>query len=112
MSVTRRGLLWEILNSWWIILSFCGLSFISFFYIGNKSRTTKWKVTGIFYFLVYVGALTCIAILPFGTLSNIAVVVWLASLLIGLIQSFMVRKEYLIRRDYILTNVIEEKDLE
>ena len=90
MTVTRRGLLWEILNSWWIILSFCGLSFISFFYIGNKSRTTKWKVTGILYFLVYVVALTCIATLPFGTLSNIAVVVWLASLLIGLIQSFMV----------------------
>ena len=112
MTVTRRGLLWEILNSWWIILSFCGLSFISFFYIGNKSRTTKWKVTGILYFLVYVVALTCIATLPFGTLSNIAVVVWLASLLIGLIQSFMVRKEYLIRRDYILTNGIEEKDLE
>lgn len=63
-------------------------------------------------FLVYVVALTCIATLPFGTLSNIAVVVWLASLLIGLIQSFMVRKEYLIRRDYILTNGIEEKDLE
>ena len=112
MTVTRRGLLWEILNSWWIILSFCGLSFISFFYIGNKSRTTKWKVTGILYFLVYVVALTCIATLPFGTLSNIAVVVWLASLLIGLIQSFMVRKEYLIRRDYILTNGIEDKDLD
>ncbi len=112
MSITRRGLIWEILNSWWILLSCIGLPFASFIYIGTKSRTTKWKVAGILYLLVSIISIFVIASYPVGFVTTIAVIVWLLSLLIGAIQSFLVRREYLIRRDYIITNGIEDKDLE
>lgn len=112
MSTTRRGLIWEILNSWWILLSLFGFSFISFFYIGTKTKTTKWKIIGVVYLLVYIVSIIGILELPFGFLSTLTILIWLLSLLIGLIHSFVVRKEYLIRRDYILTNGIEEKDLD
>ncbi|MGN1033413.1 MAG: helix-hairpin-helix domain-containing protein, partial [Intestinibacter sp.] len=45
-------------------------------------------------------------------MSGIFALVWLLSLLIGLIHSFLVRKEYLIRRDYLLNNGVEEQELE
>lgn len=116
MSVTRRGLIWEILNSWWIILSFLGFSFISFLYIGTKSRTTKWKVAGVLYFLIFVVAIVLAGLFSYDPvydfISTIAVGVWMASLLVGFIHSFLVRKEYLIRRDYILTNGIEDQELD
>lgn len=116
MSVTRRGLIWEILNSLWIIISFFGFSFVSFLYIGTKSRTTKWKVAGILYFLIFVIAIVLTGVFAYdptyGFISNIAIGVWLVSLIVGFIHSFLVRKEYLIRRDYILTNGIEEQELD
>lgn len=112
MSVTRRGLIWEIFNSWWIILSCMGLSFASFIYIGTKTRTTKWKVTGVLYLLIGIISIFIIASDPDSNISNVAVLVWMVSLLVGAIQSFLVRREYLVRRDYILTNGIEDKDLE
>ena len=116
MSITRRGLIWEILNSWWIILSFFGFSFLSFLYIGTKSKTTKWKVIGIVYFLIYIISILLTGIfvydLTYDFISTIAALVWIASLIVGFIHSFLVRKEYLIRRDYILTNGIEDQELE
>ena len=116
MSVTRRGLIWEILNSWWIVLSFFGFSFISFLYIGTKSRTTKWKIIGILYFLIYLISIFLTVIFvhhpTYDFISTIAVLVLIASLIIGFVHSFLVRKEYLIRRDYILTNGIEDQELE
>lgn len=112
MSVTRRGLIWEILNSWWIVLSCIGFSFASFIYIGTKARTTKWKVAGVSYLLVGILSIFFIVSDPISFASTVAVLVWLVSLLVGVIHSFLVRREYLIRRDYILTNGIEDKDLD
>lgn len=112
MSTTRRGLIWEIVNSLWIILSFFGFSFLSFFYIGTKTKTTKWKVMGFVYLLIYILSIIGIAVFPFGTLTTVIALIWIFSLLAGFIHSFIVRKEYFIRRDYILTNGIEEKELE
>ncbi|MBU5336420.1 helix-hairpin-helix domain-containing protein [Intestinibacter bartlettii] len=112
MSITRRGLMWEIINSWWIILSCMGFSFASFIYIGTKTRTTKWKVTGVLYLLIGIISLFIIVTYTEDAISNVAVLVWMLSLLVGLIHSFLVRREYLVRRDYILTNGIEDKDLE
>ena len=109
--VTRRGLIWELLNSIWIIFSFLGLPFISFLYIGTKTRTTKWKVTAVVYFLIYAVSIVLICISSYD-MSMIFALVWLLSLLIGLIHSFLVRKEYLIRRDYLLNNGVEEQELE
>ncbi|MGM9534887.1 MAG: helix-hairpin-helix domain-containing protein [Intestinibacter sp.] len=109
--ITRRGLIWEILNSLWIIFSFLGLPFVAFLYIGNKTKTTKWKVTALVYFLIYAISIVLICVSSYD-MSTIFALVWLLSLFIGLIHSFLVRKEYLIRRDYILNNGVEEQELE
>lgn len=112
MSTTRRGLIWEVLNSWWIILSFFGFPFLSFFYIGSKTKTKKWKITGLIYLIVYVISLVAMVIVPLGKISTIIVFIWLLILLAGFVHSLLSRKEYLMRRDYILSNGIEDKELQ
>lgn len=111
MSITKRGLIWEVLNSLWIGFSFLGFSFLSFMYIGIKSKTTKWKVEAAIYFLAYVLSIVAIVIFPI-SIATIFALIWLLSMFIGIVRSFLVRKEYLVRRDYILKSGIEEDDLD
>lgn len=113
MSITRRGLIWEILNSLWIIGAFFNMAFISFFYIGSKTKNVKWKIYGAIYFLINVVALILVGILDYtNIISDILIGLWFIGYFIGLVHSFIVRKEYLIRRDYILNNGIEEAEIQ
>lgn len=109
--ITRRGLIWELLNSLWIIFSFLGFPFVAFLYIGTKARAKKWKVMALVYFLIYILSLILFYVSSYN-MKSIFILVWLFSLFIGLIHSFLVRKEYIVRRDYLLNNGIEEQELE
>ena len=116
MSITRRGLIWEILNSLWIGFSVFNMAFVSFFYIGSKTKNMKWKFYGAIYFLVNIVSLIFVGILPsdgiFNTISNILIGIWLLGFFVGIIHSVIVRKEYLVRREYILESGIEEAEIE
>lgn len=113
MSVTKKGIIWEIVNSLWIIFSFMGLSFVSFLYIGTKAKTNKWKFMSLLYFianfvLLIIGGMYT----DHGSyLSNLTFMVWIISEIIGPIHAILSRKEYLLRREYILNNGIEEEEL-
>lgn len=109
--VTKRGLIWEVLNYLWIIFSFLGFSFISFIYIGTKVKVTKWQAMGIGYLLLYVISIVVICVSS-DTIGMIFAFVWLLSMLLGLIHSFLVRKEYLVRRDCLLDSGMHEQELE
>lgn len=106
MAITQRGTGWEILHSWWILLTFpMGLlSWAAFFYIWLRARKLKWLLSG----LVYLGVL--IALVWFTdkypdaadrpkTLDNLITWGFFGSWLISVVQAFLSRKEFLIHLD-------------
>ena len=109
--ITKRGLIWELFNSLWIGFSFLGFSFISFIYIGTKAKVTKWKAMGIGYLLIYVLSIVVVCVASH-TIGMIFAFVWHLSILLGLIHSFLVRKEYLVRLDCLLDSGVHEQELE
>lgn len=107
-GITGRGISWEILQSWWIALSFIALSWIGFFYITFKTKQRKWRNLAILFTVLQLGFFIGIGIaqqLKLNIIVIIFVSIWLIAYFAGIIVSFIVRKEYLICLD-----VLEESD--
>lgn len=104
MSITNRGKKWELLNSWWVLLSFFILGFISLIYIGYKAKVKRWKILSIIYFfLTWVYMLS----LDVSNLPSIFAYIPMLTYVSGIVYCFVVREEYLIRRDFYLSNPFE-----
>jgi len=105
MNITNKGKKWEILNSLWIIWSFTlVLACVGFFWIGGRTGQRKWIISGMIYLLVNL-ALFLVAPLALDTnnvLFNIFFVIIFIGFFAAIIQSFMSRKEYLIRLEAVL----------
>ncbi|KHF31919.1 hypothetical protein CM49_05843 [Paenibacillus sp. P1XP2] len=59
-TYTNRGKAWELVNSWWVLLTlvpFGLLSFISFLYIGMRVKNQRWKIYGFIYLAIIIAAL-------------------------------------------------------
>lgn len=102
MSITNRGKKWEIFNLLWILWSFTLLlSCVGFFWIGGRTGRRKWIISGLIYLIVNFGLIFTTSWLK--TNSGILYNVVMAMIVIGwfaaIVQSFMSRKEYLIRRE-------------
>lgn len=44
MLITKRGTWWEVLHSWWLLLTFAPFAltaFLAFFYIGYRAKNKK-----------------------------------------------------------------------
>ncbi|MEN6292689.1 MAG: helix-hairpin-helix domain-containing protein [Methanobacterium sp.] len=56
MTVTSKGTMWEIINSWWILLTlpFGFSSWVAFLYIGLTAKERKWILWGAVYSLTFV----------------------------------------------------------
>jgi len=105
MNITNRGKKWEFLNSLWILWSFTLLlSCVGFFWIGGRTGRRKWIISGLIYLIVNFGLIFTTSSLKAN--GNILYNVVMAMILIGwfaaIVQSFMTRKEYLIRREAVL----------
>lgn len=105
MSVTKRGTLWEITNSLWVLWSFTlFLNFVGFFWIGGRTGQRKWIVSGILYLLAdFVGPLIAPELQKVNEIYNLILmplmfIGWTAAI----IQSFLSRREYLLRREAVL----------
>lgn len=105
MSITNRGKTWEILNSLWILWSFTlMLNCVGFFWIGGRTGQRKWIASGLIYFLVDFALLFTISWLQRinGVLFNIAMALIILGWSCAILQSFLSRKEYLLRREAVL----------
>lgn len=95
-QITNRGLIWELLNSWWIIPSFIFISWIGFFYIGIKAKKKMWVNIGFAFLLVFIFMVTSQS---YFEKIGIWEVILLTYFFGGIVLAFIVRKEYLIRFD-------------
>ncbi|MDR1565436.1 MAG: helix-hairpin-helix domain-containing protein [Oscillospiraceae bacterium] len=104
MKITNRGKAWEFRNSLWIIWTFIPLlESTAFFWIGGRSGKRKWIWFGIAYLLTGFGtAYISGQFKNIDALYHILMVITCLSWLCAPIHAFLVRKEYLIRREAVL----------
>ncbi|MFD1955143.1 ComEA family DNA-binding protein [Paenibacillus thailandensis] len=99
-TYTDRGKTWELINSWWVLLTlvpFGFVSFISFFYIGTVVKNQRWRIWGI----VYLAAVIAVfATAGAGIGAAIAVALWVLSA----VHAFKIRPAYLIQLDVYKAN--------
>ena len=111
-SITGKSKKWEWANSWWILFTFVPLgllAFVSYIYIGKTAKQIKWYIAGVVYLVAAWFVLLIPAdIVPFELKNTLYVVIWIVSI----IHAFLIRKQYLIRRAYIVDNKINEKSAE
>jgi DNA uptake protein ComE-like DNA-binding protein len=102
------GRKWELRNSLWLILVFIILiNWIAFFWIGLRAKQRKWVLFGCLYIvLCVVVPMTSVqeGIKENQMLSDSLMSAYLISWLISIIHAFLSRREYLIRRELIVTN--------
>lgn len=120
MSVTNRGTGWEMRNSLWLVWPLVfHLAFISFFWIGIRAKKTSWIIWGVAYlivwivcfaYLLFLGTKMAVDVLtetaPAGGSDNLIFLLGLALIfgwIIPFIQLIVLRREYLVRRDALLT---------
>lgn len=105
VSITTRGKKWEIFNSLWIFWSFTLLlSCVGFFWIGGRTGRRKWIISGLIYLVVNFGLIFTLSWLEAHSsiLYNVVMAIVLIGWVAAIVQSFMSRKEYLIRREAVL----------
>ncbi|WP_424356366.1 ComEA family DNA-binding protein [Methanobacterium sp. MBAC-LM] len=110
MADTSKGTLWELTHSLWILwtLAFGFLSWVSFFYIGFRTKQRKWILWGLIY------SSSAITAMLIGPTADYSIMVpedsWIMDLqifyffglwLISIFHAFWVRKEYLLRLEAI-----------
>ena len=96
-SITNKSATWEFLNSLWILFSFAFFSLIGFYYIGIRVKKKMWMFFGFIYFFL----LLIISSAP--ELKNEGAVAALYYIS-GIVLSFYLRKDYLIRLETIKGN--------
>lgn len=121
MKITEKGTRWEIIHSLWIIWSFIWLvNGIGIFLAGKRTRVQKWYRIGLIY--TAVGWFTMImgAELNKGNnniVNSAMMMTFFITYIVCIIQSFSIRKEYLIRlemmekqkTEQIVANNLKEK---
>lgn len=113
MSITNRGKKWEFLNSFWILWSFTlFLSCVGFFWIGGRTGRRKWIISGLIYLLVNFGLMFTTSWLKANSdiMFNVVMTMILIGWFAAIVQSFMSRKEYLIRREAVIDLTAATRD--
>ena len=109
MYVTNRGKHWEVINSWWVLMSFViFLNWVSLFYAGIKTKKNIWSIWGVLYM---VPTIILFIIAPdrsktpedvereYTIWETIFYLLFFISWIISIIHSFSIRKEFLMRLD-------------
>lgn len=90
-----KRFIWKVINSAWICLSLIGMGWVGFLIIGKNINNAKWKKLGKRYGIIQVTLFFSIAILPNGSLRNIAAYLWIMIVFISFIHSIIINKDYL-----------------
>lgn len=98
METARRGVLWKIIQSWWILLIFTiFFNWIAFFYISIRVKYKRWAIWGLIYSIPSI-ALIVVIYLEWASQEFDLIIVGLAlGFIFSIIHSFSILKEYLLR---------------
>lgn len=120
MADTSKGTLWELTHSLWILwtLAFGFLSWVSFFYIGFRTKQRKWILWGLIY------SSSAITAMLIGPTADYSIMVpedsWIMDLqifyffglwIISMIHALWVRNEYLLRLEAISEPIRDDEYL-
>lgn len=99
MAIQQKGLMWRILNSWWILLSFTlFFNWTAFAFIALRVRSWRWGIWAAVYAFFSIGLLVVIPDYEQGTWQlTFFTIFGLTSFIVCPIHSFFVCKEYLLR---------------
>lgn len=96
MSITRKGTPWELLHSWWILLTLVPwANGFAFLYAALMARRAKWLVPGVIYAAITV-ALFTFSGQPQPEWYNWLIGAWLITWPVSVIHALVSRREYLI----------------
>ena len=97
---------WELINSWWLILSFTFLLYLNwtaFLYIGITARHRRWILYGVIYaipsilFSFMASTWNSNEIIDGNSIQGMIIFIMYSMGLISIIHAFYLRKEYLVR---------------
>jgi len=98
MNKTRKGLLWNIRHSWWILLTFTFiLNWVAFLYIGMKVKNKSWTKYGLIYSIPFFLSLVSDSFIESKSVNTLWGGVFLVGGVISISHAFKIRKEFLIR---------------
>lgn len=112
MSITPKGRRWEILHSLWIGWTFTlgFFNWIAFFYIGLRAKQLKWILWGLLYSVPFIVQGSVLE--PEtrdSTLGNLMIALQLILAVVSIVHAFKVRKEYLLRLEFLLRGAVERE---
>lgn len=113
MGITNKGKKWERKNSRWILWSFTLImACAGFFWIGGRVGKRKWIISGLIYLVVNFGLIYAVEPLKLinAIYSNIVTVIICLGWFGAIVHSFMVRKEYLLRREAVIDLMNSTRD--
>ena len=98
MSVTNKGIDWELRHSLWVIWGFFALAWVAFLIIGNAAKKKLWTYFGLGYAVLFVLWMAMTETKDGSSTQDIGTTIGAFVLFGGLTHCFLVRKEYLRRR--------------
>jgi hypothetical protein len=112
VAITSKGKRWEILHSWWIVLTFTlgFFNWVAFLYIGFRAKQRKWILWGLFYSISFV------MMILFDSQGRLPT--WLQNLMfflivglgiISILRAFLVRRGYLVRLEAVQREASEKE---
>ncbi|OAB47937.1 hypothetical protein [Paenibacillus antarcticus] len=98
MNKTRKGLLWKLRHSWWILLTFTFiLNWVAFIYIGMKVKNKSWTKYGLIYAIPFFLSLISDSFIENKSVNTLWGGAFLVSGVISISHAFKIRKEFLTR---------------
>lgn len=95
LTLNHRGILWKIINSWWILLVFTSfLSFAGFLYVGMLGYKRSWKISGFVYLFASIIVIALSSLSP--TLGGL---LFFAISIISIVHAFRICNTFLKRLD-------------
>jgi DNA uptake protein ComE-like DNA-binding protein len=99
MAIQQKGLMWRILHSWWILLSFTlFFNWTAFAFIALRVRSWRWGIWAALYAFFSIGLLVTIPTYEQGTWQlTFFTIFGLIGFVVSPVHAFIVCKEYLLR---------------
>lgn len=109
----------KILYSWWVVLSFFGYAWAGFLYIGFRTKTMRWIITGSIYSLIfflrfgnfYLWLANEKLHLPYSQSEAFSNGVFIAYIIASLIHSLISDPEFLLRMDILKKHRLDKKEM-
>ncbi|HEY2491884.1 MAG TPA: hypothetical protein VGI33_03010 [Paenibacillus sp.] len=110
MEPKNKKLVWNIVQSWWILLNFVFfMNWSAFVYIAIRVKSKRWAVWAVIYTVSCFVGISMVASFPHPSWqTNSGMSLFLISWMVCLLHSIIVRKEFLLRLE--ARNLLSQKE--